>query len=207
MKNLIAAFYSRLSLKRQDFLNLIWLGLLALVMGQVISLKTQLTQLENNLDLLAAKTRTRIYDEQDLEIKQIGNVYVKVPREWNNIIEDHFSSPDLTVEKHFIASNGQGFAFPSPGEYAFVVGIEKRGVEQSLETYLDTTAVSSDIDQQNLAYNKINDEMFFIRRDEVGEEFFRKVDDDILVIFVYDNGDSTIDDFEQKVINSVGVVD
>jgi hypothetical protein len=198
--------FGRLPLGLKDYTFLIFLGLFGLLAGQYFQLRQELDQALTDIETLAKRTGIKIYRPADLAIKQIGSIYVEIPKDWTNIIENHIAG-DGSVEKHFIASSGEGFSLPYADEYAFVVGIESRGVQTDLETYLKNTHVSSDQQGVNTKYTKINDEMFSIRREEIGTEYFRKIDDTVVVVFVYDNGDRTTDDFEQKVVNSVGIVE
>ncbi|MBT4123815.1 MAG: hypothetical protein HN981_03470 [Candidatus Pacebacteria bacterium] len=201
----IASFYEQTNLKNWEYLLIIMIGLSSFIIGEQIKLKKEFAKTQQIAQTLAKKTGLKIYSPQELSIKQIGDVYVQIPNDWTNIMTDYIT--DGGIRKHYIASFGDDFSIPFSSEYAFIVAVEKRGVTTDLETFLKNNAVSSDPNQEIDNYVKVNDEMFYILREDVGKEYFRKVDDVIMLIFVYDNGDRIIDDFEQRFINSVGPVE
>lgn len=201
----IQKLYQKLNLENWESLLLILLGLFAFLAGEQQKLRVQFLETQRIAESLAKKTGLKVYAPEDLTIRQIGDVFVQIPKEWTNIIPDYLIT--MGIRKHFIASSGTGFALPYANEYAFIVGIERRGVTTDLETFLKDMSVSSDPEKKDVSYIKVNDSMFYILREGVGREYFRKVDDAILVIFVYDNGDREVDDFEQRFINSVGPVE
>lgn len=201
----IASFYEKLNLETWEYLLIIMIGFFSIILGEQIKLKIEFSETQQIARTLAKKTGLKIYAPNELSIEQIGDVYVQIPDDWTNIMPDYIT--DNGVRKHYIASFGDDFSIPFSSEYAFIVAVEKRGVTTDLETFLKNTPVSSDPDQEIDDYIKVNDEMFYILREDVGKEYFRKVDDVIMLIFVYDNGDRIIDDFEQRFINSVGPVE
>lgn len=205
IQTFIKSFYQALAFKPWEFLFLIILGCFSYLLWEQTQLKKELAATKEIAQILQKKTGLKVYSRDQLKTRQIGDLYVQIPEEWTNIIEDQITTGG--VRKHFIASFGNGFDTPYSNEYAFVVGIERRGVKTDLETFLKDNAVSSDLSKENSEYTKVNDEMFYIVRGDIGREYFRKVDDIVLVVFVYNNGDREIDDFEQKFINSVGPVE
>ncbi|MFZ5437957.1 MAG: hypothetical protein ACOZAK_02800 [Patescibacteria group bacterium] len=204
-KNHIYNFYKTLNFENWEFLLIIMIGAFSFLFWEHLQLKKEFNNTKQIADILQKKSGLRVYSRDELEIRQIGDVYIQAPKDWTNVIQDYLTTNG--VRKHYIASFGDGFGIPFSNEYAFVVGIERREVKTNLETFLEENEVSSDPEKTKTNYTKVNDEMFYIPRDEVGLEYFRKVDDVVLVIFVYDNGDREIDDFEQNFINSVGPVE
>lgn len=204
-KNHIDNFYKALNFENWEFLLIIIIGAFSFLFWEHLQLKKEFNTTKQIADMLQKKTGLKIYSRDELATKQIGDLYVNIPKEWTNIITDYLTTSG--VRKHYIASFGDGFGIPFSNEYAFIVGIEARGIKTNLETFLKDNPVSSDPDQIETNYIKINDEMFYIHREEIGREYFRKVDDTVLIIFVYDNGDRLVDDFEQNFINSVGPVE
>jgi hypothetical protein len=201
----VKKFYQTLNFKKWESLLIIIIGSFSFLLWEHMQLRKEFNETQAEVQVMFKKSGLKLYKREDLETRQIGDLYVQAPKEWTNIVTDFLT--DNGVRKHFIASFGDGYDIPFANEYAFVVGIEKRGVNTDLETFLETTPVSSDPEQIKTNYAKVNDEMFYIPRDEAGFEYFRKIDDVVLVIFVYDNGDREVDDFEQRFINSVGPVE
>jgi len=201
----IKNFYQTLNFKKWEFLLIIIIGSFSFLLWEHLQLRKEFDDTQEKVQAMFKKSGLKIYNREDLEIRQIGDLYVQAPKEWTNVVTDFIT--DNGVRKHFIASFGDGFDIPFGNEYAFVVGIERRGVNTDLETFLEKNAVASDPEQIKTNYAKVNDDMFYIPRDDAGFEYFRKVDDTVLVIFVYDNGDREVDDFEQRFINSVGPVE
>jgi len=201
----INRFYNKIGFEQHEYLTLIIIGFFAALAGQYFQLKTEFKEVQQIAQVLAKKTNLKIYSNDELEIRQVEDVYVNIPKEWTNIIPNYMTDDGLN--KHYIASFGNNFALPLANEYAFVVGVERRGVKTDLETFLKNVPVSSDPNNDIFRYTKVNNDMFYIPRNEVGREYFKKVGDVVLVIFVYDNGDRDIDDFEQHFIDSVRVVE
>ncbi|MCC6710746.1 MAG: hypothetical protein IT416_00095 [Candidatus Pacebacteria bacterium] len=205
LQSLVDNFYQALGFKKWEFIFLIIIGCFSFLLWEHLQLKKDFAETQEIAKTLQKKTGLKLYSRDELKIRQIGELYVQIPEDWTNVVMDQITVGG--VRKHFIASFGDGFDMPYSNEYAFAVGIERRGVKTDLETFLNNNAVSSDLEQMGTNYAKVNDEMFYIQRDDIGREYFRKVDDVILVIFVYNNGDREIDDFEQRFINSVGPVE
>jgi hypothetical protein len=205
LQGFIDDFYKALDFRKWEFIFLIIIGCFSFLLWEHLQLKKEFAETKEIASTLQKKTGLKLYSRESLKVRQVGEVYVQIPEEWTNVIMDQITTGG--VRKHFIASFGDGFDFPYSNEYAFAVGVERRGVKTNLENFLENNPVSGDLDQLNTSYTKVNDEMFYIQRDDIGREYFRKVDDVILVVFVYNNGDREIDDFEQRFINSVGPVE
>lgn len=131
-------------------------------------------------------------------LKRIGEFSVDIPSSWN-VYMDIFTIRNSSM--HLITSyQFDSFEFPKKGEYAFLVGSEDRNISLDLESYLKSKQSIS----KNQKLNKADNGTIFIRRD-VGNEYFNKNGDTILVIFVYDNGDQIIDSTEQRIIDSFSI--
>lgn len=199
-------FYKTSKFEKWELLLLIMIGGFSFLFWEHMQLKKEFAETKKIADVLQKKSGINIYEYEDLRLRQVGDLYVQIPEEWNNIIPDYISVNG--VRRHFIASFGNGFGIPFANEYAFMVGIEKRGVSGSLEDFLYQNELASDAagDSED-GFTKVNEEMYYIPREDVGREYFRKIDDVVIVVFVYDNGDREVDDFEQKFVNSVGLVE
>lgn len=100
--------------------------------------------------------------------------------------------------RHLIASyEFDEFEFPKAGQYAFVVGLEAKFVFDDLKSYLTK---QSDLLGEGIIETDEKGRIFVKR--EVGREYFKIVDNTVVVIFVYDNGDSIIDSTEDNIIES-----
>lgn len=182
------------------------IGVIALLSGKVLALQEEVRLISDNLDTIAKRGGITLYDRNKMKKVTLGKIYLEIPKEWNNLIENYTTSP-RGIKKHFIASAGDGFGLPYSSEYAFVVAVEKRNVIGNLKNFLQTQTIDSDPNGSDKNFTKVNDDMFYIRRENIGTEYFKKIDDTVVVIFVYDNGDRIIDDLEQRIINSVGVIE